>query len=58
VRDPPAVDRRGGELLVGVERIEVARDAGEVDEVGLGDDPGRGLETEADLDVLEVQGRY
>jgi hypothetical protein len=55
VRDPPPVHRLRSERLVGVKRIEVAGDAGEGDEVSLGDRPGGRLKAEADLDVLEVQ---
>jgi hypothetical protein len=57
VRDALTVDRGGGEDRVRVERIEVSGDAGERDEVRLGDGTARRLEPEADLDVLVVQRR-
>ena len=58
MRDALAVDRLCGEDRVRVQRVEVAGDAGELDEVGLRDRSARRLEPEADLDVLEVQRRH
>jgi hypothetical protein len=55
VRDPLAVDRLRSEVRVRVQRVEVTRDAGERDQVGLRYRPTCGLEAKADLDVLEVE---
>ena len=57
-RAPPALPNGPlpGQLVVDVERVEVARQSREGDDVGLGDGPTRALPLVADRQVVETQG--
>src|SRR5262249_48108645 len=55
VGDGAAEGGGAGELVVHVDGVEVAAEAGEIDDVGFGNGAAQGLPVLPDLDVLEVQ---
>src|SRR6185369_13773924 len=58
VRDRLAVGLLLAELPVDVRRVEVTREVGEVDDVGLRHRAARGAVALADLEVLEIEAAW
>ncbi len=49
-----AIDGLRGEMMVDVDRIEIAADAGKVDDVGLGHSAARRLPFLTDFQIIKI----